>query len=380
MVVQVPGTNLFLLHLPREGELRCWDLGLKKAVSAPLNIGYVWIQEMFAGEEDCDHYHVALLLQPYDVDGCTLLIVVEVSYGRNVDDVRLRITFKHVFPPNEPRRWAVFIHHSIVGLLQADFSAQGSMLEIFAFNRFLPKMVRIITDISIQDLRLSDHSLTSTFNDNLFILIKGHFESYQYCCSKLYFPYSWNLDCSAESVVTLDMQVCQTSHADPEELEDATYSHINSLSVNSSYGVLAVSLLSERTRRRGDPDGGHDSLNVTFWTLSNLDEPKTTMIIPKGQINIPGILTPNRSWSSPWQLMHLTQSGLLLLLLVQIVDEPPTLQLVRYDPQKGRSSIHQLNVPPIIDLGGVQLLSVDDHTGAVALVDKEYVLHVIPFA
>lgn len=68
MVVQIPGTSLFLLHSFGAGELVCWDVGLKKAVSAPLEIGNVWIQEMFAGEGDCDGYHVALLLQPYDVD------------------------------------------------------------------------------------------------------------------------------------------------------------------------------------------------------------------------------------------------------------------------------------------------------------------------
>lgn len=320
---------------------------------------------------------------------CAFLLVVEVSYGRKVDTVNLHATFKHVFPPNDFRRWAVFIHDSIVGLLQADFSAQGSALEVFVFNRSLPKMVHITTDISvsrftakepllifsqIQDIRRSEHSLTSTFNDDLFILVEGHYGSYRYCCPKLDLPYSWNLDCSIESVVSLDKQICQEWQVDLEELEDVTYSHVNSLSANSSYGVLAASLRSIRTRRGGNL---HNTLNATFWTL---DEPETTMLVPKGQINIPGLLEPNDSHSCPWQLMHLAQSGLLLLLMVRIVDELPTLQLVRHDPQKGRSSIHQLKVPSVIDLGGVQLLSVDGHTGAVALVDREYVLHVIPFA
>lgn len=206
--------------------------------------------------------------------------------------------------------------------------------------------------------------------------------SYQYRCPWLYFPYDWNLDCRSESILGLS-SISPTSWLPSSGQQDEhVRSQVGALSANSSYGVLAASIHRITITHHDEPPQADSvvilKLHVIFWTRPDVIDFVDPVLVPKGQISIPGFL--QRPHSTQWHLVYLAHSGRCILLIVGTSEGPPTLQFIRYDPQWESSSVHFLKLPFVVDLGRVRALSVDDHTGSVSFIDGENVLHLVPYA
>lgn len=207
--------------------------------------------------------------------------------------------------------------------------------------------------------------------------------SYRYRCPWFYFPYNRNPDCRVESTLVLG-SVTPINWVPEFGLEEGSVEllQVAALSAGPSYGVPTASLHQIGiTHHEGPPHTDravlHLKLHAIFWTRSDNDLTNPTLI-PKGQINIPGFL--QQPHASSWQLMHLAQSGMHILLVMATPEGIPKLQLVRYDAKRGASSIHWLKLPFVVDLARMRGLLVDDHVGSVSLIDHKNFLHVIPYA
>ncbi|KAF9012550.1 hypothetical protein BDQ17DRAFT_1387237 [Cyathus striatus] len=360
LVFQIPGTELYLFHCRASGSVVCWDVGLGKAVTKPLHVGNR-VLDVSPGEDLPGMFSMSCLLQRIDDAGIwDSLVVLRVSHADRTN-VQIDLTFQQGFA-NSNFHWAVFMNSEIVGVLRIPRNLlPDTRIAIVAFNRFTHKRVTIDTDIPYDERPLVGHSGSSSYSNDVFILIECEDLSFRYRCPASLLPYRSNPNCPVDSRLNLgDVPRIGWGTPLPGRMR---YTQIGPLSADPAYGVPLK-----------------PQMHIRFWTRSDKEEGfahSTPTIVPVCFINIPGDL-----WSSAshtWQLMLLPHSGRQVLLVVKD-DEEIKLLLVRLQTEKKTATVHRLNVPSFIGMDHVYGLSLDDHRGVVTLLDTRGFLFAIPYA
>ncbi|KAJ7720741.1 hypothetical protein B0H14DRAFT_2642619 [Mycena olivaceomarginata] len=236
----------------------------------------------------------------------------------------------------------LFLNHQVVGLLRV-FGMER--LDIVAFNRSSGACRVIKTDI------FYDHKLGAFLDDSLYVVKHRDDSSNVYNCPSYLLPYN---DPEGET------------HVDAAGL-------IGAVTATPTRGAALTTIHYINVDNEVLPR----ALNMRFWSLTDGDTPLSHRLYPKYSLNIRGMIATFRTGSSRPRYL-IANSDVLVLVLVSY-DDNLDLVLVQYDPSTLSSSICQLEIPPPFDLTSVSSIALDDHRGAVMLVDEKGVLHSISY-
>lgn len=361
IVFQVPGTELYVLHARPKGFMTCWDIGLGKAVCPPIHVAKA-ILDVSPGQDQPGRFSMGLLVNDGDINTPNLSLVI-VCLEYSLSTAKVQIVFRHYLSPLFCH-WAVFMTKEIVGVLRCDVSRRDPTIDLLALNISSKKMTMVKTDIPYNPSNANEdgHSATSACDGDIFILIEHGSTSVSFCCPKEYFPHDGDNSCPDESFLR-----CNAAALRILDGSGTRYHAEGALSSDSFYDVPAVSMHSVVS-----PEG--PIIHIRFWTRS-AGSPKTLSLLQSA--NVRGVL--HDSPGSAWQLMLIPHSGRHVLLVAKS-NEDVVLRLVRYNPQKSAASVHELELPPSIDLSLIYSLGLDDHRGVISLLDRRGNLYAIPYA
>jgi hypothetical protein len=268
----------------------------------------------------------------------------------------------------------------VVGVLRCDVSRRDPTIDLLALNISSKKVTMIKTDIPynvgfpvsdlcwysviMQPSNEDGHSATSACDGDIFILIEHGSTSVSFCCPKEYLPHDSNESCPDES-----FHRCNASALRILDGSGTRYHAEGALSSDSFYGVPAVSMHSVV-----NPLAEGNIIHIRFWTRSS-SSPKTLSLLQSA--NVRGVL--HDSPGSAWQLMLIPHSGRQVLLVADF-NENVVLRLVRHNLETSAASVHELELPPFIDLSLVYSLALDDYRGVISLLDGRGNLFAIPYA
>lgn len=197
------------------------------------------------------------------------------------------------------------------------------------------------------------------------ILVEEAPTSVIYTIPKRHFPRDDTPDCPSMSIFNFP-HFATFNIEGGEELDPQ-----GALTADPKYGIPAVSLYQIQ-----DPKGEHD-IHIRFWIDVWPYEDHSMRVFPLDPIRVRG--TIQDSEDSSWQLMLLPHSGRMVLMVMNVGGKVG-LQLVKCDRQTADVSLHEIDLPPVIDISAVHGLSLDDNRGVISVLDKHGMLYAIPFA
>jgi len=259
------------------------------------------------------------------------------------------------------------MNSEIVGVTRISTTGP-KLLDIIAFNM----TTRKTTVIEAKDPGLFTFVGSFMVDNDLHLVVEviESNESTVYFCPGHLLPYDDIVEASSDQAIIYPTVVARPSPLNtgngpilgPESGPFAI------LSTDDMRGRSIVSL----TGTIGDP-GEPCFLEVTFWRRP---EKPVCKILPSHTVLIPGSV---QEGVGSWTLVLLTPSGLSLLLVMKN-EGKSSMQLVRFNPDTDTSSIHELKLPPSINLDDVAGLSLDDNCGTLSLVDSSGILRCISYA
>ncbi|KAF8170335.1 hypothetical protein K438DRAFT_1854472 [Mycena galopus ATCC 62051] len=261
----------------------------------------------------------------------------------------------------------LFLNHQVVGLLRV-FDMER--LDIVAFNRSSGVCRVIKTDT------FYDHKLGAFLDDSLYIVKhRDDTSSNVYNCPSYLLPYN---DPEGETHVT------ETLDWDDHGVRfwSAELAYIGLETWFEAVGAVTA------TPTRGpalttihyinvDNEVLPRALNMRFWSFKDGDTPLSRRLYPTYSLNVGGMIVSVQTGSSRPRYL-IANSDVSVLVLVSY-DHNLGLVLVQYDPSTLSSSICQLEIPPPFDLTSVSSIALDDHRGAVILVDENGDLYEISY-
>ncbi|KAF8963664.1 hypothetical protein BDZ97DRAFT_2013311 [Flammula alnicola] len=387
IIFQVPGTELYVFHSRSTGMVVAWDVGLGKQATPSIYISRL-IMDMSPGQDQAGRFSMGLLTSEswdsYEIKSSQIGVVC-LEYGPA--GVTLSLSFEHTFKAGLSR-WAVFMTKEYVGALECDPTVEESdaTIDIIALNLSSGNKTLIKTDILRHEFGVNvGHLGTSTADGNMFILVEYKKNSRVYCCPKSYLPHDGNPECPSTSVLKCRKKPAlrhawKQAHPDDELEPEAA------LSSDDFYGIPAVSLHGiQRPSRTAawqpkETSKYETRIQIRFWAKP---APDTTKVMPsliaKHSVDIDGSLQDSPEPDSSWKLMLLPESGRKVLLVVNL-NTHLSFQLVNYDPEMDKISVHRLELPHFIDISQIYGFSLDDHRGVITLLDTRGVLFAIPYA
>ncbi|KAF9529727.1 hypothetical protein CPB83DRAFT_893246 [Crepidotus variabilis] len=396
---QIPGTWLYVFHCPATECIELWDVGQGKKIAEPIPIGRnVW--DVSPGEDLCGKFSMGLLAAKDNGAIYKLMVVCVKHGGTNTPTLCLTLEVDLISPAEH---WAVFIDVDVVGTLC--YSYEMEKLCVTAVNRSTGQQTFITTDLPSEEVPLAivhmAQSGTAIVKGDLCIIFAETYRSWIFTLPRRYLPTNDNPACLKLAHLNWGPNFATFGNLSDDEDEDEPESiHLNVLTANDTYGVLAISLDKRDTWEHSNTGGVpiRRELGLTAWVTvppsdSNIGFPVHLEPLPLEEA-IAGTLQSLRDpeTDNPWLLIVQTLSGRKSLLLTNItpedadpdIEEQLVLRLVHCEPEAEnedeRIYYRDLEIPSFINLSKVHGLFLDDHMGVVTMVDTKGVLYALPMA
>ncbi|KAF4620752.1 hypothetical protein D9613_000902 [Agrocybe pediades] len=403
VIMQVPGTELYVLYSRFSGSVSAWDIGLGKRVSPEIYISRS-LGDVSPGLDLPGKFSVALLTasstEEDDRDNEIVIICLEYGLSRLEGRVKLSITFRHVLHP-DLFYWAAILSHEFVGSLRRRIDPGGTTsrthaLEIVAINLKTRRETVIVTDLPLRVLDSASPSTDATMLDGeVFLLMESTYASRVVRCPGGYLPYDDNPEVPAIQTLRI-MDTASTREWPKSPGYEISYAYSEgTLSTDDRYDFPAVSVQQITTTTAldstpsfmpqdtdtGPMDEDEESssiLQIRFWGRPSRLQLDAGMqyLAAKRVVDIPGQLQDSPGDA---QLMLLPHSGRQALLIVNSHGSI-NLVLVQGDCGPDEDPIKIIDVPSYIDLRDVFGLSLDDHRGTITLITMSGHLFAMPFA
>ena len=179
-------------------------------------------------------------------------------------------------------------------------------------------------------------------------------------------PYSENLASEPGNGMSVSSRVIRNSYSNTEG-----FSTVGVFTPNDAYGAAAISI------RHCHAGQESESPSSTFIRFRPADDHGSSQTLDNSDfINLPGKIQISKCG------LYMTNTGHSGTSLISIMntDERLSLCLVRYIRDTRAISVHELQLPPYIDLGRMQGVGLDDYRGTVFLTSDSGVLFSIPYA
>ncbi|TFK44937.1 hypothetical protein BDQ12DRAFT_641983 [Crucibulum laeve] len=374
IIFRIPGTSLFLMHSPDRGTMTCWDATLGQPISKPLYVT-TCVLEASLGRDEYGRFSRALLTVDEEV-GLHSVTIVSVQYDKHPPEVE--ITFTWDCMPMDRFYFGIFLENEVVGVLRGDLSSNHNV-EIIAHNTISDSISTIGTDLAywvrssllFPDLFNVDTEIEVTFwKGAMLFQTENAYQHFLFSCPADLLPWNTNPRCPSDSYIYWS-NVLPRSREVEIGMTVVTVKPEGILSSDQAYGLLGVSVLSPQNNTSELP-----STLIRFWSpgLDNADKVDVSTI-REDLVVVPGKL---QQWSG-WLPFKLAQSGKQLILIVTL-DNETFLQLVRYYPETPATSVHRLDVPPVVDLKHLEGISIDDHLGVITLINPQGAMHTLAYA
>ncbi|KAJ7729542.1 hypothetical protein DFH07DRAFT_183543 [Mycena maculata] len=362
IIHSIPGTPYLVVHSEHDGTVTWWNLvdRLKGDI-------------VYVGRSV---FHVSLALCHKDAHSFALLVTDEFAADYfNRPLILVVLTFQRA-PNSNPRMdisfkrslqtWftygQLFLNAHIVGFLRV-FDTET--LDIIAYN-LTSGACRVIHTDKLYDRKMG------TYIDHALYIVRDRSKT------------SSNVHiCPAHLLPYFDSEEKETHVADPLHWDDhgiRFWGHMDSTFSGLETWFEALGAVATPPVRGAalctihhiniDDEPLPTAINIRLWTYrerTNGGISPSRRLYPVYRLNLAGWLSYVVSTSRHYHLIDC--SDVSILLMVEFHGRR-SLRLVRYDPSKDCSSIHQLASPPSLDLTTVTGIALDDHRATVVLIDR----------